>query len=272
MAAPVKIRSSVGFRSATIYEIDQTTGLPAATSITPYDGIQVIGSNALNVTFPESRQIEHVGDDFVMLLDLLPPNTAATGELVVASTNDTIDAAVTGNKSYAIGDTNFINIATALQGFEPQVAVVAYRESAANDPSNASLGQRLWDFRIFPRSYLIPRETSYDANPELHPYTFRPQFINQHLWGVAFANSVEGSKRAQWIRGVRRLRPHIVAWKQTGVGAVFAFSTDFPCGDTTSATFWTNGVLEVAPTTTSTQTTLASPPASNAIIVGYYGV
>ena len=274
MAAPVKIRSSVGFRSSIVYEIDQNTGYPLATAITPYDGIQVIGSNALNITFPEARQVEHVGDDFVMLLDILPPNTAAFGELIAASIDDNLDRAATSNLSYVIGDSNMITIATDNQGFENQLAVLAYREAAANDPSTGAvtpLGARLWDFRIFPRAYLIPREPPYTATPDLHPFTFRPQFINQYPWGTALTKGVEGALRAQWIRGVRKNKPHIVAWKQTGVGSVFAFGTNFQCADTTSAQFWVNGVLSVSPTVTTANVTLASAPAANAIIVGYYG-
>lgn len=270
MAAPVKVRSSVGFRSTQIFAIDQSTGLPAATSVSPYDGVLVVGSNTMNITFPEARQIEHVGDDFVMLLDILPPNTAATGEMIFSSTNDILDEVLTANKSYVVGESNQILIATDNQGYEPQVCALTFREAAANDPTSPTLGQRLWDYRIFPRSYFIPREGSYDANPELHAYTFRPQFCTQFPWGIAFSKATHNAKRAQWVRGVSKGRPHLVAWKQTGVGAVFLFNTDFPCANTTGATFWTNGVLETSPTVTTTQVTLTTPPASNAIVVGLY--
>lgn len=224
MATPSGISSGVGFRYLQVFALD-TNGIIAATSTTAmYTGVQVSGARAMTVNDPEPIQIVHIGDDRPYALDVLPPKEPITGEVRVTKQNDVIDGILTANKQVTLGDMKLFPIGTDRRGDESQVCILAYREGEETDPSSANFGARNWQMRLFPRSFLIPREGSFDDNPEERPYTFRPQFATKYPWGVSFSTTTEGGSMAQGLRGVSEYKPVIGAYKTDNTQTSFTLS------------------------------------------------
>lgn len=265
MSAPSVKRSAVGFRSATIFPLN-TAGLPAATGVTAYEGITATAAKTLTINDPEFRRIFNTGDDVVNQIDQLPPLEGATAELHLGLLNDTLEAALSGLKSFTIGETNmFLGGVTDLDGFEPQVGVLAYRQ--ALDDS----GNRVWHGLIMPKAVAALRESGFDDNPEDRAYTLTPQLVTAHLWGVSFAAGTEGGLRSQFVRTVGRYKPKIVAFLGDGATTVFAFPAAYQAQATAKITVWKDGVIVSAGLTKATTgLTFSVAPASNALVVALY--
>jgi hypothetical protein len=271
MTTPTGVRAGVGFRHCQILAL--SSGYPAATGATAYDGVQISGARSLTITDPEPRNITFQGDDTIFALDVLPPTEAVTGELRVSKTNDAVDAVLAPDKSIAIGDAKFFGIGTDNRGSENQVCMVAYRQALEATPGNANFGGRQWEFRMFPKVILSRRESNLDENPEDRAYTITPQFVSAYPWGTAFSTTTEGFTRAQVLRGVSEYRPRLVGWLGTGAAETFAFNASYPSAATSKVAVWVNGTLKAYTTdftALSTAVIFVTAPASDAHVVAFY--
>jgi len=273
MTAPSGIRSGVGFRYVRVFELT-TAGYPAATSpTTPYEGTRISGAKVLELTEPDPRQIVHVGDDRPFALDALPADTPITGRLTVAKKNDVIDAIVTQANAITIGEASMMVVGNDQRGNEPQVALLAYRQSLETDDTDTDFGSRLWESRIIPKCLCIPNETGFSDTPEEAPYTLWPQFVTKHLWGAAFALGTEGVTRGQVVRGVTQYKPKIVAWKANNTATTFTFPAAYPAVETAKIEVWVNGVLQSTEyTSTTSAIAFTTAPTTDAMVVVFYEV
>jgi len=272
MSTPSTIRSGVGFRHCQVFGLD-SNGYPAATSTTAYEGLHVSGVKALTINDPEPRQITHAGDDRVIALDVLPPQEAVTGELKVAKVNDAVDALLTGQLSFTVGEAKLFGIGTNERGNEVQVGLLAYRQTLDTDPDSANFGARRWEFRLMPKVILVPREGSLDENPEERVYGVYPQFVTKHLWGESFADGTEGFVQAQMLRGISEYKPNLVAFQGDGTTVEFPFPTDDQAASTDKITVWVDGVEQTSGITKATdKITFTAAPSSGAMIVVFYEV
>lgn len=212
MATPSGISSGVGFRWLQVFALDANGIINATSTTSMYTGLQVSGARAMTINDPEPIQIIHIGDDRPYALDVLPPKEPITGEVRVTKQNDVLDAVLTANKQVTLGDMKMFPIGTDRRGDENQVCILAYRQGEETDPASGNFGARDWQLRLFPRSFLIPREGSFDDNPEERPYTFRPQFATKYPWGVPFSTTTEGGLMSQGFRGVAEHKPFIGAY------------------------------------------------------------
>lgn len=268
MTAPNTTRSGVGFRHCTIFALD-TNGYPKATSTTVYEGVVPGGVKRLTINDPEPRQINHTGDNCIFAVDSLPPTEAITGELAVGKINDTLDAVITGQLSFTVGEAKLFGVGTDKRGFEQQVGMLAYRQTLDTTPGAQQL--RRWELRIFPVLLAIPRENTWDENPEERIYTLRPQVATKHLWGTAFAGDTEGFTEAQVVRGITEYKPKLVAFKGDGSTTVFNFPATAQAVSTGKIIVWVNGVEQTSGITKATTgVTFAAAPANNAMIVIFY--
>ncbi len=272
MTAPTGIRAGVGFRHCVIFALN-SNGVPNATSTSPYEGIVLVGSKALTVTEPEPRRIPYPGDDTILSIDVLPPLEAITGELRVGSTNDILDALISGVSNVTVGEALLHPVGTEKKGYEPQVGILAYRQGQDLDPNSPNFGRRVWDFRIFPRAWLISRDQGYSDNAEERVYTVAPVKVTQHLWGVPFSLTSEGAKSAQMLRGVSYYKPKIVAWKADGDENEFLFPNDSPAADNSTISVFVDGAeVNSEITKSTTKITFNSAPQAGKIIVAFYGI
>lgn len=271
MSTPGTTRSGVGFRRCRVFALD-ANGYPAATSTTVYEGVLVEGAKALTLDDPEPRDIVHIGDDRVIQRDILPPDAPISGEIRTAKVNDALDAILSDNLSFSVGEAAMFAIASCNRGEENQVGILAYRQTLDTQRGSSDFGLRRWEGRIFPKVYLISRESGMEDSPEERPYSFRPLIVGSHLWGTAFDAAVEGATQAQGIRLVSEYKPKIVAWASDGVEVTYAFpTTNYPYSVAKTEDPWVDGVLQTESFTISTTNIVfSSAPSSGAIVVAFY--
>jgi len=215
MGTPSGINSGVGFRHAQVLRLD-ANGIIQASGTTPYEGIRISGAKALTINDPEPQQIIHRGDDSIFALDVLPPTEPISGELRAGKQADTLDAALTNVNAVTVGEASFFPIGTDRRGDENQVMLLAYRQAVDTDPASTTYGKRVWQFRMFPSCYVIPRESGFEDTPEERAYTVRPQFVNKYPWGIGLSTSTEGTVRVQGFRGVAEYKPKVCAYVTDG--------------------------------------------------------
>jgi hypothetical protein len=270
MSAPSGIRTGVGFRNAVLFNLTEA-GFPAASGSEVYEGVRVSGAKTLTINDPEPRRITHTGDDYIVSIDVLPPNEGISGELHTSKVNDIVDALLTGQKVFTAGEMSLFGQGTDKRGYEVQVGLLAYRQAQDTDPESATYGQRMWEIRIMPKVQLISRDSGFTDQPEDRVYTVVPAFVTSHLWGAAFSELSEGFAKGQIVRGVSRGKPKLVAWKGDGVKLEFLFPTDAQALSVSKITAWVNGTPQTTGVTKAlTGLTFTAAPATDAIIVALY--
>lgn len=271
MSAPGTIRSGVGFRHVQVIPLG-SDDYPKAVSSVAYEGSQITGAKALTVDDPEPRDIVHLGDDRVFQRDILPPDTPLSGELRVGKVDDAVDALLGDDLSFTVGEAKLFGVATDSRGDENQVAILAYRQTLDTDPSSGDFGKRRWEGRLFPKCYLVRRESGFEDTPEERSYAVRPLFATKHLWGTSFAAGTEGFTQAQGIRLVSEYKPKIVGFKCGGDGDTeYGFPTATPAQGTGKIVVWVTGVEQTTGfTARTTQVEFSSAPATDAMVVVFY--
>lgn len=270
MTAPGVVRSGVGFRSVQLLALN-TDGRPAATDTSAYAGVQVTGARGLSINDPEPQQIVHSGDDRPFALDVLPPTEPISGELTVGKTNDTVDALLSDDAAFTVGEAPMFAIGSDSRGDENQVAILCYRQTLDTDASSANFGDRRWEFRVFPKVFLISREGGLTADPEERMYTVRPQFITAHLWGTSLSTSTEGCEQAQGFRGISQYKPRIVSWQGDNSETTFNLEATYPAQSTDKIAIWVDGVLQTADITKATDSVqFTTAPTTDADVVAFY--
>ena len=274
MSAPSSIRSTAGFRSLVLFELNSsgypigaltlqpqnpysvsgsvinsgsTVLVPKGTAVSGsngYYGIQHSGAKVLTINDPVPRVLPHVGDDGVFSLQVLPALEPANGELHVDKTSDPIDAIVGNVLPFVVGEANMEGASTSQRGFENQVAALAYSFAQDTDPDSLQFGANLWDFRMFPKATVFQRDTGYGQEVNERVYSFTPAYVTAHMWGAAFSLAVEGFIRAQILRGVCQYKPHFVSYLGDGATKAFPFDSAKPAATATKITCWKNGVKQ----------------------------
>lgn len=287
MAAPSGKSASVGFRNVRIYALN-AAGVPNAPDYVtatpnPYEGVRVTAAKALSITHPEARRVTHFGDDFVFMIDRLPPTETISGELRTGKQDNAVDALVSGVKAYNLGTAGStaagLSIATDQQGFEPLLGMVGYQQGGEGDSTLGGLyGSRVWRSMMFPQTWLILREQG-QSEAVLEPqYAVFPQICAAHLWGLPYTTSVEGNTLAQLDRYITTYKPLVVAWKSTSATPEeFKFATDHQAIDTahihviTLYTALSGAITDI--TATATKATTGITPATiadNDIVTAFY--
>lgn len=216
MAAPTGTLYGVGAKHARVYDLD-ANGVPDATSATvPYEGVQIPGLKAFEMTIPDARRIAHVGDDAVQAQDILPRTEVSSGVIRFAGDNHAAYATFTGTKVAAIGDASVIGYATDLQGYEPAIALLVYQQAKSGTT-------RVWRNYLVPNCQAIFNPNSMNENPAEFEASLIPSAATSHIWGLALADGVEGYTRAEIMESVTTDVPHIAAWLANNSATEFPF-------------------------------------------------
>jgi len=270
MTAPNTIRSGVGFRHCQLLAVD-SSGYPAATDTSEYAGVRVSGAKTLTLNDPTPQQIVHVGDDRPLALDVLPPTEPISGDLTTSKRDDVVRELVTDDVSVTIGETKLMGMGTENRGDEAQVIMLAFRQSLDTDPDSGNFGSRRWEFRLLPKTFVIPMEGGFSTTPEEQSYTIRPQFVKKYPWGVSFASGTEGFEQAQGFSGIAEHKPRLVAFKANNTATEFTFDTDFPAQSTGKITVWVNGTEQTSGVTKATTgIEFTTAPTTDAMVVVFY--
>lgn len=239
MSAPTStIAFPTGFRSCQIMALDDD-GLPKATDDgLPYDGFTYTSPKTLGINNAAARRISSTGADTVQQVVLLPPEEAATAELHLGQLDNALEAILTGKKIFSVGEANMmLGGLTDLDGFNPQVALVAYQDARDDD------GNQIWFGLTMPKVQLMPQASGLDAVPTDRTYQVNPNIVKHHLWGPAFALATEGALRGQWVQSTTFHKPHVTTWLGDGVQTVFPFDTDFQASAVGKIAVYVNKVL-----------------------------
>jgi hypothetical protein len=271
MAAPSGVSSGVGFRHAQVLKLDEN-GIIYASGTAAYEGIQISGAKTLTLNDPEPRQIVHTGDDSVFALDTLPPQEPISGELMVGKQSDALDSMISDVNLVTVGESALFPIGTNRRGDEAQVALLAYRQAIDTDEASSTYGKRVWQLRLFPRCFVIPREAGFEDKAEERTYTIRPAYINQYPWGVKLSTSVENAVRAQGFRGDAEKKPKLVAFVADNTTTVFTL----PVAASAPAKIksWLvntagTGTVSTATTATTQTLTYTTAPTTGTLVVWY---
>ncbi len=301
MSAPSVIRSTAGFRSLVLFDLNtsyypigsitrqasapytvsgsvinsgSSVALPAGTAVSgsvPYYGAKMSGAKVLTINDPTPRVLPHVGDDGVFSLQVLPALEPANGELRVEKTNDTVDSMIGAVNKFTVGEANLQGVATNMRGYENTVGAIAYSAGQDTDPDSANFGITVWDFRIFPKALVFQRDTGYGQESNERMYSFTPNYVTSHLWGVAFTALVEGFTRAQMVRGVSQYKPTFCSWLGDGNCKGFPFDSAQPAKAADKVVVWKNGVLQSTGFSAGLYgVSFAAAPQANDVIMAFY--
>lgn len=272
MSAPTGMRSGAGFRSCVLFALD-AAGLPAATSETvPYEGVKLSGAKVLTVTDPEPRKIFHTGDDSIVAKDMLPPLEGMSAELHAGKLNDVVDALLSGQLQFSVGDIAMFGGGTDKRGFETQVGLLGYQHAPDADVDAGSAGTGGWNGIVFPKAYIFQRETGFNDQPADRVYSVMPMTVAKHLWGPAFTTIVEGFLSSQYIRTYSVGRPKIIAFKaaHSNPATMYAWPVGAVPLSITKVKVYVIGVIATPTISLTTGITFSPAPAIDANITAVY--
>lgn len=303
MSAPYPTRSTAGFRSLQLFELNAaglpvgaktlaacapftvasdaflTTNTPVAAGTTvvgtvPYYGIEMQGEKVLTINDPAPRVIPHISNDRVSAKQVLPPTEALNGEMHLDKKSEIIDALIGGYNYLTVGEALVSGMATSQRGFEPGVGALAYAAAIDDDLASPNYGMLEWDGRIFPKANIFARESGYGQEANERVYSFTPMIVASHIWGIQYSAAVEGFVTAEFepILGVNK--PVICSWIGNGSVKAFPFDSLKPAKATTKVNIVTKNSVLAAPTTDYVAYTsgliFTTAPAALSVIVCYY--
>jgi hypothetical protein len=279
MAATTKKAAGAGFRHCRIYALD-SNGLgvvPAGDADTAYDGLHFDMAKALTPTIPDPTVLAHTGDDKVGQIDLLPPTEAVSFEMRTGHTNLEIDALVSNINVVDLADIRSLGVATDQQGKEPDVLILAYRQSVDTD-SGTSKGARRWNWILLPKAVAFAKAAGFEeGGADENSYNVQPRVVSQYPWLIDFACTSEGFLTTQLLKGIAEFRPHIAYWEGDGTEVAFDFTLTAAAITKVKVFHWvlsTETSSDVTGTVTITvnDITFASAPAAGDIVIAFYEI
>lgn len=274
MSAPTGSTFPVGMKHVRVYALN-SFGLPAATAASGvvYEGLQIVGAKAYDLTIPDARRIAHIGDDRVLAQDILPRQEPSSGTLRTATNPHAVYAMMSSTLRAVIGEASVIGYATDEQGDEPALGLLMYQQA-----KEYLTGNRVWRSYMMPSVQAIINPTGMSAEAPEFVYNLLPTAVGHHLWGLNFASGVEGFTQAEIVETVTANVPHVVSWLGDNVVTKFLFATARPA----AAVAKIHGVFSMHQTTgvvtdiTGTATkevdgvTPATKPAAGEMILCFY--
>lgn len=237
MTAPTEKTLNYGLRYANIFELN-SSGTPKAVTVTPYEGLQIVGSTAFELNVPDSRKLTGKGEDGVTQVVYLPPEEAIDGKLNVEAADPTLAALLDGTKVSTVGEISFVGLGTNQQGFEPQVGMMLYQAARG-----LVTGKVYWHTFFLPSAQVIRKSPGMTADKGVTNYQIAPNRTTKHLWGVSFTNATEGFLSAQMLEGWSNYPYRLTSFVADGTAVDFTFPVDLPAVQTTGIKVYKNGVI-----------------------------
>ncbi len=263
MATPAGNQLAVGAREGWVFELN-TNGYPAATSTDVYEGIQMIGIKAADLTIPDPRVITHPGNDRNLANDFLPSLEAITGEIRIANLGMPLNAKLASVKQYTVGEMAMMSWGTDQQGSEIDMGFLIFQQSL-----DTASKLRRWRTIVAPKARGIPILAGMNENAAEQRVKVISNPTTKHIWGTAYAEATEGCLEACFDEGMATYKPKLVAWEGNAIEDTFLFPVAYPAADILKVEVWVDGVL-AAPTVSTTQLLFGAAPADGAIIVALY--
>lgn len=267
MTAVTPKNFAVGARRVVFFALN-SNGSPAATNTSPYNGVQMVGVQDVNLTIPAPQKITHLGDDRPLAIDYLPAKEAMSGEMTLSQEDQSIYALMTGTNAVVTGEASLVGLKTSQQGNEPQVGMITIQQ--ALDAS----GARNWRWFLMPKVILYPAPGSMNDKGAVHKWTISPAIVTNHLWETAFDSATEGFLSAQGLIGQSAYIPNLVAWLAATATTQFAMPANEPAINTAKMVVTINGAAPGTAvgtvTKATTQITFQTAPGNLARVVCFY--
>jgi hypothetical protein len=272
MTAPTGKSFPVGMKQARVYALT-ADGVPAATSTTVYEGIQLVGVQSYENTVPDARRIAHTGDDQVLAQDMLPRQEVSTAKITTAINPMDAYAAMSSTKQATIGSATTIGYATNKQGSEPTVAILMYQQA-----KEYLSGLRCYRSYEIPATQVIINANGMSADKSAFSFSMLPTAVNHHIWGIQFTANTEGYTTSETEEIQTYGLPHICSWRADGTVTTFPFNS----ARQAAGTLQINAISTMSPTggtvtdVTATATkavgtiTIAGPLAVGTIVTCFY--
>lgn len=262
---------AVGMRHAQIFALD-ADGYPNAPSTTAYEGLEIVGAKAFDVTIPDARRIFHTGNDRLLAQDFLPVLEGASAVLRASRNDYDVYAVLTGTNEATIGEAKVIGYGTDQQGSEPDVGMLLFQQS-----KDGTAKTRRWRAYILPVTNAIIKAASMNDSPAEYEFQILPQVVSAHLWGVTFSASTEGFTEAQLVETMTTTKPWIASWAvEAASDTVYLFNTARKATSTAKihAVALEGTALELTTdyTATTAGITLVATPAAGEILVAFYEI
>lgn len=239
MTTPSGNQLAVGARGGFIFPLN-SSGFPAATATTVYEGHEIKGLKAGDLNVPNPRVITHAGNDRVIANDFLPSIEPITGEIRAANLGMPLNAALTNVLNFSAGEIKMMPWGTDQQGSEIDVGILLFQQSLDTD-----LKLRRYRTIIIPKARAVPLPSGMNENPNEQRFSIVSNPSTKHLWGTSLVVGTEGASEAAFVEGMSTYRPNLVAWKANGTEVEYLFPTSKPAADHTTPKIavWDNGTL-----------------------------
>lgn len=266
MANATGVVWGVGLRRAMVFPLDADGNLqPSSTSA--YEGIELIGPRAFDLTTPASRRIPNLGNDRVRDVIFLPPTDPVTGELRAGYVQHDLILEAAGITGQTVGEALVTPLLTDAQGSEVDVALLLTQIGHNAD------GSTNWNTYLIPKARLVFSPASMNDNALEVKYDLAISTSTKHIWGKALDPVTDGVSEMAVASMHTVGKPAIVAWKADGTEDEFLFPTDKPALATAKVALFnatTGAAITTGITVTSTKITFSVAPTANTILVAKY--
>jgi len=219
-------------------------GYPAAVAggATAYEGIELTAIKGFDVATPDARRISHNGNDRVAAVDFLPSLEPVTGEIRIAPSMQTLNAALTNVTSFTVGNIKMMPWQTEDQGTELDVSLHIWQQALDRDTK-----LRAYRSLLIPRARAIPVLAGMNDNPGEVRYQIIASPSTKEIWGTSLTTVLEGATEAAVIEMMSVSRPKIVTWLADAAQVAFDCPVGFPPSTVTGveSACWVDGTLLV---------------------------
>ena len=231
----------------------------ATETVLAYEGWQIKGSVAFEVTFPDPRKITGLGEDSVTAVAYLPPNESVSAKLNVEADDPTVTASITGDGVRTLGDSTLMVAASSNQGFEPNGGLILSQACRG-----LTTGGQFWRNYIIPSAMLVKQEGGMTADKSMTTYNIAPNVVSAHLWGETITEAEENAVSTQLVKVWSNHPLRLTSFMGNGTATIFPFPANSPSASTyeTSTVVFVDGVKQTAGYTVSaTAVTFTIAPA-----------
>ena len=220
MAAPVGNFYPVGLQHARVYSLSEF-GYPLAPNKTgPYDGLEITGPNAFDITPAKSRDVVATGNDRRLSQDKLPSLDVSSAVIKTSRLDFALLAMLTGQLEAVWGESRIVGFGTDLQGQEPTVGLLAYQKGKI-----AGTGARAFGAYHMPSVVpIIDPASMGGSNPAEYNFNIVPSPVNHYLFGLGFTLLREGYTESEVQWSLTFGRPHIAVWLADTAQTDFAYN------------------------------------------------
>ena len=234
---------------------------------TVYEGLEIDGTRDFNLSPADGSVVVNIGNGRLRDTIYRAPRDASTAELLVGYGQPAVKAALSGVKTYTIGEMLAVARLTNMQGSEPDVALIVSQRGHNED------GLTRFRHYLLPKARVIPRDSSLNDNPSQESFQVTMSNTKKLIWGTALSVATHGVTDLTYEEYISELPVKLVGWVADGSQDTFSLPTADPASSVlklalynfTNGTEYTSGVTKSV-----TDQIFDYPPTDGDVIVAVY--